>query len=451
MPGGSINRLTWRLFQHKLGFHFFRKELSVSHERLPYPREIELPADEGIFARSALVACLTDDECRLAGVPDTAAGTAVLDFISGMGYAIDKIDEYQVNLTGRGHGKPREPLDMVDCAGSADLGHLFAAFLAGWGLYGAVSCSDAGQSLKSFADAVKSMGGEILGRGDGCGPPWCIRPAALAAREIRPAHPHPSLRSALAMLFLLGQGTGSFPVDVPGHDGMERAIKHYRGEIRRSEGRLFIKGGERVLAKRRDMPRSFRLGVVMITAAAMTSDKPVRLPGVCLNASRAGTLELLGNAGVDFAVDNMTDIDGEVAADIIAKPSEPKGIELGPDAVRAACEDIGPLLAMACLSDGLSEFNLNALTSPEADGAAGLAGEIAAATAAAVDTGGNRITIEGNPRGESNEDSISSIGNYPARSIIALYHRMPGALDKSGCIDAFGRNLTQLILGDLLF
>ncbi len=72
-----IRDLTNRRFQHKFS-PYRQEEDAVSRERYPFPKEMELSYDEGIFARSALTACLTDDECRLAGIPDTAAGRTVL-------------------------------------------------------------------------------------------------------------------------------------------------------------------------------------------------------------------------------------------------------------------------------------------------------------------------------------------------------------------------------------
>lgn len=423
----------------------------MSRERYPFPKEMELTYDEGIFARSALTACLTDDECRLAGIPDTAAGRTVLDFLSGMGYELDYIDDTQVNLVGRGYAKPAEPTDVIDCAGSSDLAHLFTAWLCGWQLYGVVRCANPYHSLEDLAKTAKSMGGGITGRTDGCAPPWCVYPSAVAAGEVRPVNSHPSLRSALALIFLLGQGTGAFPSDTPGSDSMERAIRHYRGEIRRSEGRLFIKGGERVLAKRRDIPRSFRVAVAAIVMTALASGNDVRLPGVCLNPARAGTLEILGSAGIDFNVENMTEIDGEIAADIIVKPSELRGIELSGQAVRSSYEDLGPLLASACLGDGLSEFDLSMLSRPEKEGAIRLVEDIAAAAGAAIDTGGDRITIEGNPGGGGNAELIPAVTDYPAKTILALCYKTPAVLEKSACIDELGKNLAQVILGELLF
>jgi 3-phosphoshikimate 1-carboxyvinyltransferase len=423
----------------------------VSIERLQFPKEIELPYDEATFVRSALVACLADDECRIAGVPDTYPAGAVLDFVSGIGYTVEKIDESQVNITGRGYAKPSEPPDAVDCAGSVDLAHVFAAFMTGFGLYGAIRCSNPFHSLRGLASTVRSMGGDMLGRGDGCTPPWCVHPMPLSNTDARPSNPHPSLRSALVMLFLLGQGTSSIPSTMPGHDGAERAIGHYRGEIRRSEGKLFIKGGERIIARRREMPRSFRMAVVAGCATAVASARPVKFPGVCLNPTRAATLEHLGHAGIGFDVAKLTDLDGEIAGDLLINPAEPKGLELGRDAVRASCEDLGPLLTIACLSDGLSEFDLASLTEPEANGTVTLAREIASAVKSEIDTEGNKITIEGNPSPAADAEALANISDYPSRAILAIALKTPAALDKQRCLSEFGKSLTQVILGDLLF
>ena len=423
----------------------------MNRERLPFPNAIELPYDEATFLRSALVACLTNDECRLAGVPDTYAGKAILDFISGLGYQLEQIDESQVNLTGRGYIKPSEPPDAIDCAGNADLAHMFAAFLAGFGRYGVIRCANPHRSLKGLAGVVRQIGGDIFGRGDSCAPPWCVHPMPLSTADVRPSNPHPSLRSALVMLFILGQGTSSIPSAMPGYDSLERAVGHYRGEIRRSEGKLFIKGGERVIAKRREMPKSFRLAVVAGSAAAMASSRPVKFPRVCLNPTRAGTLGHLGHAGVGFDVENLTDLDGEVIGDLIINPSEPKGLELGRDAVRASYEDLGPLLAIACLSDGLSEFDLGFLAEAEAEGVVKLALEIASAVKSEIDTAGNKITIEGNPSGDADAEAIAYISDYPSRAILSIVMKTPKALEKELCIAEFGKSLTQVILGDLLF
>jgi hypothetical protein len=188
-----------------------------------------------------------------------------------------------------------------------------------------------------------------------------------------------------------------------------------------------------------------------ITASAITSTRAVRFPGVCLNPTRAATLEVLGRCGINFSVDNMGELDGEIVGDVIANPSEPNGIELGKEAVRAAYEDIGSLLVLACLSDGLSEFDLGHLTDPESEGAIKLASEIASVTGAPYDTGSNRITIEGNPSVEAYQSPIETVSDYTARAILALFFKTPKPLDKERCLGEFGKTLTQVILGDLLF
>lgn len=147
----------------------------------------------------------------------------------------------------------------------------------------------------------------------------------------------------------------------------------------------------------------------------------------------------------------MSDVDGEIAGDLIVNPSEIKGFELSRESVRKSYEDLGPLLTLACLCEGLSEFDLGGLTAPEAAGIMKLAGELSLATGAPLDTGGNRVTIEGNPSGEKDEAAIDAISDYSSRVILALFHRTSSPLDKDRCLLEFGKSLTQIILGDLLF
>ncbi len=147
----------------------------------------------------------------------------------------------------------------------------------------------------------------------------------------------------------------------------------------------------------------------------------------------------------------MRDSDGEIVADIIVNPSGIQGIELGRDAVRISYEDLGCLITLACLSPGLSEFDLDSLTGLESKGVTELASSIAGVAGASLDTGGNRVTIEGNTSGDRGDAPFDGIRDYAARTLLAIYFHDASALSKERCILELGKSLTQVILGDLLF
>jgi 3-phosphoshikimate 1-carboxyvinyltransferase len=95
-----------------------------------------------------------------------------------------------------------------------------------------------------------------------------------------------------------------------------------------------------------EVPRDPSSAAFPIVAALIVPDSEIRVPGVLLNARRAGLIETLKEMGADIEIANLRESGGEQIGDITARTSPLKGIEV-PAARAPSMIDEYPILAVA--------------------------------------------------------------------------------------------------------
>ena len=94
----------------------------------------------------------------------------------------------------------------------------------------------------------------------------------------------------------------------------------------------------------------------LLAAALIVPDSEVTVRNVCTNPTRTGFLEIIAAMGGDITVRSRGEAGGEPVADITARTSTLRGIEVPPALVPSSIDEFPILAALALFADGRTTF-----------------------------------------------------------------------------------------------
>jgi 3-phosphoshikimate 1-carboxyvinyltransferase len=159
-----------------------------------------------------------------------------------------------------------------------------------------------------------------------------------------------------------------------------------------------LEGGGRIAAQDERVPADPSAAAFWLVAGAIHPDAQLTLRAVGVNSTRRAAIDLLARMGAQIgetAVGGASGDAGEPLADLTVRSSELHGIDIGPDEVAAAIDEIPILCLAATQARGKTTIRgAGELRNKESDRIAGIAAGLRA-LGAKVDVDGDDITIEG--------------------------------------------------------
>lgn len=173
------------------------------------------------------------------------------------------------------------------------------------------------------------------------------------------------LKSALLLAGLRKKQPTVIYEPVACRDHTERMLKAFGADIRREKNAdgvnvITLRGGKRLKACDVSVPADVSSAAFAVVAALITGDSDITVENVGLNPLRTGVLDVLLKMGADIRFENKREIAGEPVADIRAKSSKLRGVDV-PARIAPSMIDEYPILAVAAaFADG--ETTLNGLS-----------------------------------------------------------------------------------------
>jgi 3-phosphoshikimate 1-carboxyvinyltransferase len=382
---------------------------------------LRVPPDKSISHRALLLAAMAEGRSTLRGVSaaldpsTTAACLAALGArfhpFGGDGMRVD----YEV--ISPGWASWSAPEGVLYCGNSGTAMRLLAGLLAG-GPVSATLDGDASLRRRPMARIIEplgAMGAEIQAASDAGFPPLTVagrRP--LRAVEWRSPVPSAQVKSAVLLAGLAATGTTWVRERIATRDHTERMLRARGVEVRTHEDpdggwAVGLEGGQQVRPVDEEVPGDLSAAAFWLVAASVHPDAELALTNVGLNPTRRAPLDLLAAMGAQIeerpigpdssrrARRHADDGVGEPAADLVVRSAELRPIDLGPDDVARAIDEV-PILALAASqARGTSRFRgAGELRHKESDRLAGIA-EGLAALGVEVEVEGDDLAIHGAP------------------------------------------------------
>lgn len=336
----------------------------------PLGGSVRAPGDKSISHRGLILSALAAGESRISGLleADDVLRTAAAMRALGASVEKDKAGGKTVwRVRGGRWERPEHPLYL----GNSGTGvRLIMGAVAGAGV---AASFDGDISLRSrpmgrVLEPLRMMGVEAESR-DGRLPVFIEAGQALTAVNVRLATPSAQVKSAILLAALGAEGKTRIHEPVLCRDHTERMLAAFGVKLSMdsdgAEGRFIeIEGGQQLSPIEVTVPGDPSSAAFPIVAALITPGSDVTVKGVLLNPLRTGLYATLREMGADLTFENEREANGEPMADIRARHSVLRGVEV-PASRAPSMIDEYPILAIAAayahgetLMQGLEELRV---------------------------------------------------------------------------------------------
>ena len=319
---------------------------------------LRVPGDKSITHRALMLGAVAEGTTEIEGFLDGADCLNTLAAIRAMGVQVDAGSPNNLKVHGRGLRGLQAPPAPIDCGNSGTAMRLLMGLLAGQGfettLVGDESLSR--RPMQRVIDPLTAMGARIESHG-GVAPVTirAVSPLAPARHVLKVASAQ--LKSALLLAGLYADGYTWIKEPGPSRDHTERMLHSFGVHLIRESGWLGINGGETLHATRIEVPADLSSAAFFLAGAAMTPGSDLTLENVGVNATRDGVIRILRLMGAHIEIRHSRLGGGEPAADINVKGGRLRGIEITPELVTLAIDDIPAVLIAAACAEGTTRVN----------------------------------------------------------------------------------------------
>jgi len=315
---------------------------------------VTVPGDKSISHRALILSSQARGESRISGlsqgedVRDTARALRALGVPSG------RWGDEPYTLSGMGPGGWKEPSDVLDFGNSGTGVRLMAGMLAAHPFFSVLSGDRylRRRPMRRIVDPLKLMGASIEGRQKGNFLPLAVAGGELQGISCRTPVASAQIKSAIILAGLLGRGTTEVTEPAPSRDHTERMLRYLGVELEEEGRTVRLRGGQEWEAKDILVPGDPSSAAFLLAAALVIPGSEVTVRGVCVNGTRTGFFDILGEMGADISFAGRREVCGEPVADITARSCSLKGVSVPPSLVPRAIDEFPILAAIALFAEG---------------------------------------------------------------------------------------------------
>lgn len=311
---------------------------------------VHVPGDKSISHRAVLFNAVAEGNARITNFLPGADCLSSIACLRALGVAIQQ-DATEVTVHGVGLRGLREPVDVLDCGNSGTTLRLLAGLLSGMPLF-AVLTGDA--SLRSrpqrrIVGPLRALGAHLDGPQNGDRAPLAIRGAALQGGSYELPVASAQVKSALLLAALGGSGPLTLTGRIDSRDHTERMLKTMGIDLHITSEAITLHPPTHPVFP---YPLTLRVpgdpssAAFWWVAAAIHPDAELTTPGICLNPTRTGALDVLQAMGADITITNQRSEGAEPVADVTVRSSQLRGTTIGGNLIPRLIDEI-PILALA--------------------------------------------------------------------------------------------------------
>lgn len=307
---------------------------------------IKIAPDKSISHRALILGAIAKGTTRISGHLHSEDVNATLRALVSLGVSIDH-DGQDVIVEGAGLKGLTRPAGPVDCANSGTTMRVLAGVLAGQS-FDSVLVGDESLSQRPMArviEPLQAMGAEISATAAG------TAPLRVNGRPLRGVDHHlavasAQVKSALLLAGLLATGTTSVTEPARSRDHTERMLSCFGARMESHGTTHSVEGGQQLDGRTVPVCADISSAAFMIVGALIVPDSELFLPGVGVNPTRTGALDVLDRMGACVSRRNESDMCGEPVADLTASSSSLEATRICGDIVPTLIDEI-PILAVA--------------------------------------------------------------------------------------------------------
>jgi 3-phosphoshikimate 1-carboxyvinyltransferase len=325
----------------------------------PLRGTVRVPGDKSISHRSLMLSALAVGESRISGLLEGEDVLATAAAMRAMGATIERTNDGTWIVHGVGVGGLMQPAGALDMGNSGTSTRLLMGLVASHRIT-ATFIGDASLSKRPMGrvtDPLSLMGAEFTASPGGTLP--------LMVRGLVPAVPikytlpvaSAQVKSAILLAGLNTPGITEVIEPVPTRDHSERMLRGFGAELSIEMGadgvrHIRLVGEAELKPQTIEVPGDPSSAAFPIVAALITPGSEATVTHVGMNPTRTGIYKMLEAMGADLTYSNEREVGGEPVADITARHSVLRGIEVPPEVAPSMIDEFPVFFVAASMAQG---------------------------------------------------------------------------------------------------
>ncbi len=336
-----------------------------------------VPGDKSLSHRALLLGMLADGVSRVRGFLPAGDTLATLRCVRQLGAEVKQDPDGSLTVIGCGLGGLQPPVEPLDCVNAGTAMRLLAGILAGQSFPSILDGSPQlrRRPMRRIIEPLAQMGAIIMAEDDRA--PLQFAPAALQGITYNMLVASAQVKSCLLLAGLFAQGVTTIAEPGPARDHTERMLRAMGAQITQEDNRVSLDPCDALEPLDLTIPADPSSAAFLIAAGLLAGTGPVLLPGVGVNPTRTGLLDVLALMGAPVIQENPRDEGGEPAADLCVTPASLRGAEVGGELIVRAIDEFPALMVLATQAEGETLVrDATELRVKETDRIAVMAGEL---------------------------------------------------------------------------
>jgi 3-phosphoshikimate 1-carboxyvinyltransferase len=318
----------------------------------------EVPGDKSVSHRALILGALAVGESRVTGLLEGEDVLRTAQAMRAFGAGVTRTGEGSWTIHGVGVGGLAEPADVIDCGNAGTAVRLIMGLMATTPV-AATFTGDASLRRRPMGRVLEPLGrfgARWMGRDGGLLPLTVTGAGEPVPVEYALPVPSAQVKSAVLLAGLNAPGETVVIEREATRDHTERMLAGSGAEVtveETAQGRAICLAGQPELRPLEiAVPRDPSSAAFPVAAALVAEGSEVLVPGICLNPTRAGFYETLAEMGADLTRENEREEGGEPVADLRARFSALKGVEVPPERAASMIDEYPVLAAIAACAEG---------------------------------------------------------------------------------------------------
>ena len=324
----------------------------------PLVGQVHVPGDKSISHRALMLSALAVGESVVTGLLEGEDVMATAAAMRAMGATIARDEDGSWRISGVGVGGLLQPATALEMGNSGTSTRLLMGLIASHPIT-ATFTGDASLSrrpMKRVIEPLCLMGADITAAPGGRVPLMVRGLGPAVPIDYRLPVPSAQVKSAVLLAGLNTPGITRVFEPTATRDHSERMLQGFGADLTvESDGDtriISIRGEAELRAQNIVVPGDPSSAAFPVVAALLVPGSEVTVSNVGINPTRAGLFEVLRAMGADISMVNPRTVGGEPVADIVARHSVLRGIEVPPELAPSMIDEFPILFVAAALAEG---------------------------------------------------------------------------------------------------
>ena len=318
--------------------------------------EITLPGDKSISHRAVILGSLASGVTNVEGFLKSEDTFSTIKAMQLLGTDITWQGEL-LKIKGSGLHGLKEPKNIIDAGNSGTTARLLIGLLSAQNFSSSITGDKYLQKrpMGRVINPLRTMGAKIQAKDDSK-LPLSIQGARLTGISYKMPVASAQVKSSILLAGLFAQGQTEVIELVPTRDHTEKMMQYLGIDLQAAGNSIKISKSDGFKAADILIPSDFSTAAFFIVAALINPNSQILIKNVGINPYRIGAMEILLSMGGDIELINKRELNGEPVADIVAKSSSLRGINISGEMIPKAIDELPAVAVAACFADGTTKI-----------------------------------------------------------------------------------------------